>query len=121
MMYSYQFDLGIECVNNWITMTGIPVTVERSTITTDDMNRPVRNYSELDDEFLIIPIPTGMDRNVTDGGELNNRLLKILTNSKLQEDDLVTFNSVKYLVKRVEAQGREDERVYQCYMEEYRG
>ena len=48
-------------------------------------------------------------------------LLKILTNSKLQEDDLVTFNSVKYLVKRVEAQGREDERVYQCYMEEYRG
>ncbi len=117
----YMYDFGIEAVNNWISMAGIPVTVERATKTTDSMNRPVRNYSELDDKFLIIPIPTGIDITVSKGGELNNRLLKILTNSELKENDLVTFNSVKFLVRRVEAQGQENVRIYQCFMEEYRG
>lgn len=118
---TYMYDSGIEAVNNWISMTGIPVTVERATVTTDSMNRPVRTYSELEDKFLIIPIPTGLDITVSKGGELNNRLLKILTNSELQEDDIVTFNSVKYIVRSVEAQGQEEVRIYQCFMEEYRG
>jgi hypothetical protein len=111
------YAIAVESVYNWIEACGFLTTHEVAVRTVDSMNRAKYNYTEQPDRIKIIPIPLGVQRLVTDGGRLNYDTLKILTISEINERDILSFYSQRFIVEKVEIRG-DDLKIYQAYLKE---
>jgi hypothetical protein len=111
------YDAAVESIYSWVESSGLYSTHEVAVKSVDSMNRTTYSYIKQDKRIKIIPIPTGVQRLVTDGGRLNYDTLKILTTSEISERDILSFYSQRFIVEKVETRG-DDIKIYQAYLKE---